>query len=120
MSGFRTRVYAAVRTIPPGRVASYGDVAAAIGSPGAARQVGWSLAALSEGGLDPQGQVVPWQRVILTTGRIAFRGDPVRGPLQRALLEEEGVLFEGEAVPMRDYRWEPQVDVLADLLDDAR
>ena len=118
MSGFRARVYAAVRAIPVGRVASYGDVAAVIGAPGAARQVGWSLAALREGGLDPQGRVVPWQRVILTSGRVAFRGDPIRGPLQRALLEDEGVVFEGDVVPMSDYRWQPQVEGLADLFDD--
>ncbi len=116
MSGFRDRVYAAVRAIPPGRVASYGDVAAAVGSPRAARQVGWALAALSEGGLDPQGRSVPWQRVILTSGFIAFRGDPVRGPLQRALLEAEGVAFRGDAVPMGRFRWQPQADVLHDLL----
>jgi len=118
MSGFRARVYAAVRAIPSGRVASYGDVAAAVGSPRAARQVGWSLAALSEGGRDPQGRVVPWQRVILTTGRLAFRGDPIRGPLQRAMLEDEGVVFEGDVVPMSRFRWQPQADVLHDLLDD--
>lgn len=119
MSGFRARVYAAVRAIPAGRVASYGDVAAAVGSPRAARQVGWSLAALSEGGLDPQGRVVPWQRVILTTGHIASRGDLIRGPLQRTLLEDEGIRFEDQVVPMSRYRWQPQADVLHDLLDDA-
>ncbi len=119
MSGFRARVYAAVRGVPPGCVASYGDVAAAIGSPRAARQVGWALAALAEGGLDPQGRVVPWQRVILASGHIAFRGDPLRGPLQRALLEDEGIVFAGDRVDMVRFRWQPEADLLHALLAEA-
>lgn len=120
MRGFRARVYAAVRAIPPGRVAGYGDVAAAIGSPRAARQVGWALAALSEGGLDAEGDPVPWQRVILKSGGLALRGDPVRALIQRQLLEEEGVVFRGDRVPMDRYRWQPEVgDVLGDVVLDA-
>ena len=118
MTGFRARVWAVVRAIPSGQVASYGDVAAVMCAPGAARQVGWSLAALAEGGLDPQGRVVPWQRVILTTGKLAFRGDPIRGPLQRSLLEAEGVVFDGDTVPMARYRWRPEVERIHALLDE--
>ena len=46
---FRKRVYALVQTIPYGKVAGYGHVAAALGSPRAARQVGFALAALPGG-----------------------------------------------------------------------
>jgi methylated-DNA-protein-cysteine methyltransferase-like protein len=119
MSGFRSRVYAVVRAIPAGRVASYGDVATAMGSPRAARQVGWSLAALGEGGMDRQGNPIPWQRVILTSGHLAFRGDPIRGSLQRQLLVSEGISFVGERVPMDRFRWQPDPDLLAVLLDRA-
>jgi methylated-DNA-protein-cysteine methyltransferase-like protein len=110
--GFRDRVYQVVRAIPGGQVLSYGDVAAAVGSPRAARQVGWALAALREGGLDPQGRLVPWQRVILTTGAIAYRGDPSRGDHQTALLRAEGVQFNGDRVDMAQCRWVPELDDL--------
>ena len=116
MPSFHQRVYAIVRLIPPGRVLAYGDVAAAIGAARAARQVGWALAALGPNGEDPAGNPIHWQRVILSSGHIAFRGDPVRGPLQRALLEQEGVVFQGDRVPMDRYRWDAAAaDLLGDL-----
>ena len=116
MPTFHERVYAIVRRIPRGRVLAYGDVAAAIGAARAARQVGWALAALGPGGEDRAGLPVPWQRVILGSGHIAFRGDPVRGPLQRSLLEEEGVVFVGDRVPMDRFRWDAAAaDLLSDL-----
>lgn len=98
---FHTRVYEVVRTIPAGRVMGYGHVAAVLGSPRAARQVGWALAAL------PAGTDVPWQRVIRSSGGLAFQGDPSRALVQRALLEDEGVVFEGDRVPMERYGWSP-------------
>jgi len=98
---FPARVYTIVATIPPGRVMGYGHVGAALGSPRLARQVGWALAAL------PAGTDVPWHRVIRSSGRVAFQGDPGRGSLQRALLEEEGVVFEGDTVPMARFGWVP-------------
>lgn len=100
--GFRERVYAVVRGIPPGRVMGYGHVAAALGAPGAARQVGWALAAL------PAGTDVPWQRVIRSSGHLALQGDPARGTVQRLLLEAEGVALTGDRVPMDRYGWLPE------------
>jgi methylated-DNA-protein-cysteine methyltransferase-like protein len=99
--GFRARVYAVVSMIPVGRVMGYGHVAVALGAPRAARQVGWALAALA---LDTD---VPWQRVIRSSGALAFQGDPWRGDRQRALLVAEGVEFEGDRVPMARYLWGP-------------
>ncbi len=98
---FHARVYAVVVRIPPGRVMGYGHVAASLGSPRLARQVGWALAAL------PAGTDVPWHRVIRSSGTVALQGDPSRGILQRALLEEEGVVFEGDRVPMDRFGWVP-------------
>ncbi|MCK6525571.1 MGMT family protein [Myxococcota bacterium] len=106
MSNFRARVYDLVLQIPPGKVLAYGDVAGALGAPGAARQVGYAMAALGPGGLDKLGRAVPWQRVILSTGHVALRGDPVRGPVQRQLLEAEGVVFEGDRVDLWRFRWD--------------
>lgn len=96
-AGFRARVYALVRAIPAGRVMGYGHVAAALGTPGMARQVGWALAAL------PADTDVPWQRVLRSSGHIAAAGSPGRSTLQRALLEAEGVVFVGDRADMGSY-----------------
>ena len=89
---FYARVYEAVRAIPRGRVATYGQVAQLVGVPRGARAVGWALRALR----GRAAAVVPWHRVVGTGGRISLRGGS--GPLvQRKRLEAEGVrLVEGK------------------------
>jgi methylated-DNA-protein-cysteine methyltransferase related protein len=87
---FKDRVYAVVRQVPAGRVTSYGDVAALIGSPRAARGVGSALNAL------PHGTSVPWWRVVNRSGRLTIPPHYGRRALQRALLEDEGVAFGSE------------------------
>ncbi|MEZ4290587.1 MAG: MGMT family protein [Myxococcota bacterium] len=62
-------VYRVVRRVPEGRVATYGQVAAIAGMPGAARQVGWALNALDEA------DDVPWHRVINARGEVSGRGE---------------------------------------------
>lgn len=105
--GFREQVYLLVSDVPAGRVTTYGDVAAALGAPRAARQVGWALAAL------PEGRDIPWQRVINAQGRISFRGDTPRGVLQEALLRAEGVVFDAYGrCALRALRWVHAVDDL--------
>ena len=85
---FFRRVYALVREIPRGRVATYGQIAEMLGVPRGARAVGWALRALPE---HEEGRV-PWHRVVGAGGRISPRGGP--GPqMQRRLLEAEGVDF---------------------------
>lgn len=82
------RIYAVIRRIPRGRVATYGQIAALAGLKGHARQVGYALHAL------PDGSAVPWHRVINARGEISRRslfGDEVR---QRMLLEAEDVEFD--------------------------
>lgn len=83
----RLRVFQVVRQIPPGRVATYGQVAALAGAPGAHRACGSALGTLLEG------EDVPWHRVLNAQGRISGGGDPWRPQLQRRLLEAEGVCF---------------------------
>ena len=78
-------LWAAVEEIPPGRVATYGQVAEAAGLPRRARLAGRALRAL------PDGSAVPWHRVVAAGGRIALTGEAAA--LQRRLLEEEGVGF---------------------------
>jgi methylated-DNA-protein-cysteine methyltransferase-like protein len=81
------RIYAVVRRIPRGRVATYGQVAALAGLPGRARQVGYALHALQKG------TALPWQRVVNASGAISLR--PMSGGIsQRLLLEKEGVRFD--------------------------
>jgi len=87
---FDEKVWAMVTQIPEGRVCAYGDVAAALGSPRAARQVGFALARLD---VDSRPDV-PWQRVINAAGRISGRGQVVRAELQEHLLRAEGVAFD--------------------------
>lgn len=101
--GFYEAVYALVELVPRGRVCTYGRIAAMLGSPRAARAVGYALFNLRHEGA----QRVPWQRVINAQGGISARGDAVRAELQRRLLESEGVQFEDdETVSLRRYLWE--------------
>jgi methylated-DNA-protein-cysteine methyltransferase-like protein len=98
---FARAVYALVREIPRGKVVTYGQVAAILGHPRAARAVGTALSHLPRS-LD---RLVPWQRVLNAAGRISMRGDVMRPDLQRQLLEMEGVLFRRDQVDLRRFRW---------------
>ena len=101
--GFHARVWERVREVPPGTVTTYGDVASSLGSPRVARQVGWALAALLQ---SPDGDDVPWHRVINAKGTISFRGDVHRGDQQRRRLEAEGITFDSEGrVNLRAHRY---------------
>lgn len=108
--GFRAAVYAVVRAIPTGKVLGYGHVAAVLGRPRAARQVGFALAALDEDGCAPDGEVVPWWRVPRSDGTVAMQGDSTRGPRQIARLAEDGVELTEGRIDMRAHRWDARVD----------
>jgi len=90
LSDFTSRVYDLVRSVPHGRVVSYGGVAAMLGHPRAARGVGHALHALD---VDDDTDV-PWWRVINRNGEISIRSVPHAPQLQRALLHGEGVRFD--------------------------
>jgi methylated-DNA-protein-cysteine methyltransferase-like protein len=81
------RIYAVVRQIPEGRVATYGQVARLSDIPRGARTVGWAMHSV------PEGSHVPWWRVINARGRISGRPGSSLALIQRALLEAEGVNF---------------------------
>jgi len=87
------QVLKTVRRIPKGRVATYGDVAAASGYPGAARQVVWALRSGGKG--------VPWHRVLGAKGRILLTGETAFE--QKLRLQSEGVAIGGNRVDLGQY-----------------
>lgn len=98
---FFESVYEYVKTVPKGKVVSYGQVALAVGAPRASRQVGWALH------VNPFPGIVPCHRVVFKNGSLckgfAFGGESA----QRALLQEEGIAFrEDGTVDMQKYRWQ--------------
>lgn len=98
---FRTRVLSAVRRIPPGRVATYGDVAAAAGRPRAWRAVGNIMR-------NSSGHDVPAHRVVAAGGQLGGYGGNTA--MKRALLQAEGVQVSGTRIrDFRERRWPPQI-----------
>ena len=94
-------IYAVVRRIPRGKVATYGQVAELAGLERHARMAGYALHAL------PDHTTVPWHRVINAQGRLSLRADGEGSVLrQRFLLEEEGVVFDlGGRVSLKRFGW---------------
>ena len=97
------RIYAIVRRIPAGRVATYGQIAALAGLDGHARQVGYALHAL------PDHTSVPWHRVVNAAGRISRRSVPGAELVQQTLLELEGIPLDAAGrVRLARVRWTPR------------
>lgn len=100
-SPFTRAVHRVVRRIPPGRVTSYGAVAALAGSPRAARGVGAVLNALTPD------RDVPWWRVVNRAGVLSIPAELGLRALQRRLLEDEGVAFlPSGAVDLEEHAWD--------------
>ncbi len=103
---FFDRVYAVVLQIPPGRVTSYGAIAAYLGTPGSSRAVGYAMNAAHN---KPQ---VPAQRVVnrngLLTGKHHFQGTN----LMAQLLESEGVtVIEDQVQDFKNVFWDPMQEL---------
>lgn len=84
LDDFRRRVYAATRAVDPGQTATYGEVARAIGAPGAGRAVGAAL------GQNPYPIVVPCHRVLAADGSLHGFSAPGGIRTKRRMLEIEG------------------------------
>jgi methylated-DNA-protein-cysteine methyltransferase-like protein len=102
MTGLRDARYQliwdTVLDIPPGRVASYGQVARVAGLEQRARLVGKALREL------PEGSAVPWFRVLNAAGKLSLTREGAS--LQRSLLEAEGVIFENGRVDLKRFGWQ--------------
>lgn len=98
------KIYAVIRRIPRGRVATYGQVAALAELPRRARMVGQALRST------PDEVDVPWQRVVNAQGTISPRSDGIGWAegYQRHLLEEEGVVFSKSGkIDLDRFGWDP-------------
>ncbi|MFO7668207.1 MAG: MGMT family protein [Bacteroidales bacterium] len=101
--GFFERVYQVVLLVPSGRVTTYGAIASYLGSPGAARMVGWAMnQSHTYPGFVPAHRVV--NRVGLLTGKHHFQGKN----LMQELLENEGVVVsDNRIVNFKELFWDP-------------
>jgi len=98
-TGFRQRVLIWVQAIPPGQVATYGQIAALAGSPRAARQVGLILARLGA-----EADSIPWQRVLNHQGKLSTASR--FGDWQQKMLESEGIVFAPDgSCCLQRYQW---------------
>lgn len=101
---FNERVWALVRKVPRGKVATYGQLALMLGAPAGMdvsayrafgpRWVGGAMAACPDD--------VPWQRVINSQGRISDRPGAAK---QRQMLKEEGIEFVKDTIDLKTYGW---------------
>lgn len=106
-TNFFALVYQLTKHIPRGRVATYGQIAALLGSPRAARMVGWALHILPPDKL----QTVPWHRVINREGRISTTCADHTCSQQARLLKKEKVTVTmrhgNYFVDLHTYLWRP-------------
>lgn len=101
MSLFKEKVIQIIRLVPFGMVVSYGQVAAYVGVPRGARQVGWILRGVEES------VSMPWWRVVNNSGRITIDGNLHNDKhMQRKLLISEGIIVSDEfTLDMNRYRF---------------
>lgn len=93
------RVWALVRRIPRGKVATYGQLSLLIDRRLTPVGVGWAIRAAADGS-------IPWQRVV--NGRGGISTDNEHPGLQRAMLEAEGVRFTKDGtIDLERYGWSP-------------
>ncbi|MFC4764389.1 MGMT family protein [Dyella koreensis] len=104
MNEAQERIYAAIAAIPPGRVASYGAIAARAGLPGRARLVGRLL------GEVPDGMTLPWFRVLRASGEVALPRGSKGFREQCRLLKAEGVEVKNGRVPLSRFGLDADVD----------
>lgn len=100
---FSKRVKDAIKRIPEGKVATYGQIASVAGNYRAARQVAWVLHSSS------QKDNLPWHRVINGKGEISLKpGDGFEE--QKRRLQNEGVVFDKKnRINLECFLWDPEI-----------
>jgi methylated-DNA-protein-cysteine methyltransferase related protein len=96
---FERQVWRLVRGVPRGRVVTYGQVAALLGRPRAARAVGRAMSGCPGD--------IPWHRVVNASGGISVRARMESMLTQRMLLGREGITVRNGHVRLADCRWTP-------------
>ena len=101
MQKFSELVLTIVKSVPKGKVVSYGQVALMADRPRAAREVGWILNQQSD-------EQTPWWRVINNSGRISIKHSEISAQQQKELLEKEGIkVSENYIIDIEKYRLRP-------------
>jgi methylated-DNA-protein-cysteine methyltransferase-like protein len=100
MLNINEKIWQIVAYIPEGRVATYGQIARLAGYPNHARFVGATLKKL------PQDTKLPWYRVVNAQGRLAFPENSQAYTKQKALLENEGVVFKNAKLSLSSFGWD--------------
>jgi methylated-DNA-protein-cysteine methyltransferase-like protein len=96
---FSKKVIQLIRSIPRGKVATYGQIAKLAGKPHGSRGVAWILHSSS------RAHALPWQRVLNGKGRISFPEDSREYARQKTLLENEGVEFVSGRIDLNKFLW---------------
>ncbi|HRN70330.1 MAG TPA: MGMT family protein [Candidatus Woesebacteria bacterium] len=96
---FKEKVYELLRTVPKGKVVTYGQLAKLAGSPKASRAVGMCMRN------NPDAPRTPCHRVVASDGSLHgySGGDGI--PTKKKMLLEEGVIFKGENVDLSQSQW---------------
>lgn len=101
MNAFTTQIVQLIKQIPPGKVCTYGTLAALAGNPRGARQVSWTLRTQTEK------EQLPWHRVVGGQGKISII-DSDGYQLQKGLLSQEGILFDDhDRIDLKKQGWLP-------------
>lgn len=100
---FTAMVVDVIKSIPHGKVATYGQIAMLAGNRFGARQVVWILNSMSEK------EKLPWHRVINSQGKIALK-QGAGYEIQKKLLLNEGVKFDKkDKINFKLYLWQPVI-----------
>jgi methylated-DNA-protein-cysteine methyltransferase related protein len=103
MEDFFSKVYEVVKQIPPGRVTSYGAIAACLGTPGSARMVGWAMNASHHAS-----EFIPAHRVVNRNGLLTGRHHFDTPDAMQELLESEGIqVIDEQVVDFKKVFWDP-------------
>jgi methylated-DNA-[protein]-cysteine S-methyltransferase len=97
---FQSRVYQMTKRIPAGKVATYGQLAELVGSPGAARAVGMCMKS------NKHAPIIPCHRVVAADGKLTGYSAGKGVPTKKEMLHHEGVHFVGENVDLVKSQWD--------------